>query len=283
MIDPLKKTTSIIYTIVSSTKGRLSKKPTRTRSALNSTDTFTVYRHNKGNFSQLPVRDTLSTYPSAGLKAKAFAMSFHLPEMSDQSYLTHVDSLQRRDEYKFCIKTCPSKTNSISHNNGNSSHFHQGDTVGKIRSQHPGRSQIQTNHCRETLLWIDVRLVAAGETIVYIISNYPNDSADIRAGCRVRSVRVCVCVCRGAGVARRSREEGGLLESLSDGLSTKRSRFRLRRGSGGSSGPFYLHMVFLRSCPSGHRHLSTLDSICSRFLLLVPLLLGDWTFYCSNL
>lgn len=89
-----RKTTSLIYTIVFSTKkDRLSKKPTRTYTALNSTDTLTVYRHNKGNFSQLPVRDTLSTYPSADLKVKAFAMSFHLPEMSDQSYLTQVYSL----------------------------------------------------------------------------------------------------------------------------------------------------------------------------------------------
>lgn len=38
--------------------------------ALNSADASTVYLHNKGNFSQLPVRDTLSTYPSARLKSK---------------------------------------------------------------------------------------------------------------------------------------------------------------------------------------------------------------------
>lgn len=38
--------------------------------ALNSADASTVYRHNKGNFSHLPVRDTLSTYPSAGLKSE---------------------------------------------------------------------------------------------------------------------------------------------------------------------------------------------------------------------
>lgn len=63
-----------------------------------------------------------------------------------------------------------------------------------------------------------------------------------------------MCV-RGAGVGRRTRDDGGLLkalsESLSDGLSTKHSCFRPSWGSGGSSGPFYLHMVFLRSRPSG--------------------------------
>lgn len=66
------------------------KTPAKTFTALNSTDTSTVYRHNKGNFSQLPVRDTLSTYPSAGLKTKALAASFHLvPATSSRSYLSH--------------------------------------------------------------------------------------------------------------------------------------------------------------------------------------------------
>lgn len=50
--------------------------------------TVTVYRHNKGNFSQLPVCDTLSTYPSASHRTKAFTVSFHLvTAASSQSYL----------------------------------------------------------------------------------------------------------------------------------------------------------------------------------------------------
>lgn len=40
-------------------------------------------------------------------------------------------------------------------------------------------------------------------------------------------------------------------EPLSDGLSTQHSCFRQSQGSGGSSGPFHLHMAFLRSRPSG--------------------------------
>lgn len=35
---------------------------------LNSADASTVHLHNRSNFSHLPVHDTLSTYPSAGLK-----------------------------------------------------------------------------------------------------------------------------------------------------------------------------------------------------------------------
>lgn len=56
-------------------------------------------------------------------------------------------------------------------------------------------------------------------------------------------------------MGRRAAQDRGLLrapsESLSDGLSTKHSSFRQSQGSGGSSGPFYLRMVFLRSRQSG--------------------------------
>lgn len=64
----------------------------KTFSTLDSTDASAVCSYNRDNFSAVPVRDTLSTYPSAGLKTKAFAVSSHL-RMSGQSYLEHL----RRD------------------------------------------------------------------------------------------------------------------------------------------------------------------------------------------
>lgn len=55
-----------------------------------------------------------------------------------------------------------------------------------------------------------------------------------------------------AAVLERLHGDAGALlkatsEPLSDGLSTQHSCFRRTRGSGGSSGPSHLHMVFLRS------------------------------------
>lgn len=103
---------NLIYTPVPFTKvDRMSKKAARTFATLNSTDALTVYRHNKGNFSQVPVRDTLSTYPSAGLKTKAFAVSFHLLlATSGQSYFRLLFSLQEREQYKCYWKDLAHKT-----------------------------------------------------------------------------------------------------------------------------------------------------------------------------
>lgn len=55
-----------------------------------------------------------------------------------------------------------------------------------------------------------------------------------------------------AAVLERLHGDAGALlkatsEPLSDGLSTQHSCFRRTRGSGGTSRPFHLHMVFLRS------------------------------------
>lgn len=104
-------------------------------------------------------------------------------------------------------------------------------------------------------LWADACLAAPSETIVYVISNYSNGGADIRCG-----VGFGACVGGRHGEKGRTgrREAGGrgaplkaASEPLSDGLSTQHSCFRQSQGSGGSSGPFHLHMAFLRSRPSG--------------------------------
>lgn len=76
-----------------------------------------------------------------------------------------------------------------------------------------------------------------------------------------------------ASVLERLHGDAGALlkaasEPLSDGLSTQHSCFRRTRGSGGSSGPFHLHMVFLRSRPSGMPALPHFTSICNTSLLL---------------
>lgn len=105
----------------------------------------------------------------------------------------------------------------------------------------------------------DACLAAPSETIVYVISNYSNGRADIRCG-------VGLGACVGGWRAGRHGEKGrtgrrevggrgaplkAASEPLSDGLSTQHSCFRQSQGSGGSSGPFHLHMAFLRSRPSG--------------------------------
>lgn len=61
----------------------------KTFSTSDSTDASAVCSYYRDNFSAVPVGDTLSTYPSAGLKTKAFAVSSHL-RMSGQSYLEHL-------------------------------------------------------------------------------------------------------------------------------------------------------------------------------------------------
>lgn len=73
------------------------KTPARTFRSLNYTDTLTVYRRNRGNFSQLPVRDTLSTYPSASLKTKAVLPSvFILCLRRLASHISHKSSACKR-------------------------------------------------------------------------------------------------------------------------------------------------------------------------------------------
>lgn len=68
IINNQKQRLYIIFLCASNKVDRLSiKKLLGFFTALNSAEALTVHRHNKGNFSHLPVRDTLSTYPSAGL------------------------------------------------------------------------------------------------------------------------------------------------------------------------------------------------------------------------
>lgn len=168
-----------MYTVPFTKVDRMSKKAARTFATLNSTDALTVYRHNKGNFSQVPVRDTLSTYPSAGLKTKAFAVSFHLLlATSGQSYFRLLFSLQEREQYKCYWKDLAHKTQKCLH-------FYK--KIEK-RCQNCTQKMLLSTKWKKTQLLIDERLAELGETIVCVISNYSNGSADIHCGVGLKRV-----------------------------------------------------------------------------------------------
>lgn len=124
---------------------------------------------------------------------------------------------------------------------------------------------------------MDEHLADLGETLVFVISNYSNECAEIHRGGFEAVCQRALCVEKGQGGR-------GLLKvlslPLSDCLSTKHFCFRHSQDSGGSGSPFHLPTV----CP-GHTFLSRIRELffssIPQFHILLSYFSGSF-FYLAN-
>lgn len=191
---------------------------------MNSADASTVYRHNKGNFSHLPVRDTLSSSPSAGLtnekgtSPRGFTACVRARDVWPIISRAVEGGWQERTRWKYDKKNRARK----------SAHFKK-----KLVGRKTGEKQYTwissriraSNH----LLRIDACLAEKRKATVDVISDWPNGGADTRDG--------------EGGVRTQALRRKPRRNPPSDGVSTQHSCFRLRW----LHEPFYLHTAFLRS------------------------------------
>lgn len=178
------KTTNLINSIVW-------KKPARTSTTLNSADNLTVYRHDTAIFhSYLSVTHCPLIHQRA-LKRKRLPWVFISRLGRLASHISHDNSLRERGK----SKNIALKTNSVHKKKNNKLHFHQRTQFVRNKSQRSEQSSFRPK-CKRTWSWIDAHLADLCETIVYVISNYPNDCADIHCGVGFK------CVCQGEGVGR---------------------------------------------------------------------------------